>query len=169
MRAQNNRKRARNQQKTGKKLKLVIVDYNELVGTGLSDSTASSALVAQRLRQIANDKKVCVVTLLQPSKLYSSPADEVTNFNAAKGSSTITQSMTLMLGLSRPGHNPLNPETDRFFNITCLKNRNGPLFSVDLSWEGLRGSFGELSDEEFMELKKIREQKQAAKTADKLW
>lgn len=153
------------QEKTGKKLKLVVVDYNELVETNLSDSTASSAVVAQRLRQIANDREVCIVTLLQPSKNFSSPGDEIVNYNAAKGSSSIVQSLTLLLGFSRPGFNPLNPETDKFFNITCLKNRNGPLFSVDLRWEGLKGEISSLTDEDFIELKEIRERKKMEKNA----
>ncbi|NJO64177.1 MAG: hypothetical protein HC836_40200 [Richelia sp. RM2_1_2] len=57
-----------NEKNPDNKLKLVIVDYNELVITNISDPTQSSALVAQRLRQIANEEEVCIITLLQPSK-----------------------------------------------------------------------------------------------------
>lgn len=144
------------EQKIGDKVKLIIVDYNELVVSSASDSTAASAQTAQKLRQIANEKAVCALTLLQPSKNFSSPADEITNYNAAKGSSTITQSLTLMLGLARPGFNPRNPETDKYFNITCLKNRNGPLFSLDYTWNGITGKIGEMDDEHRVELKEIR-------------
>lgn len=151
------------QQHMGKKIKLVIVDYNELVLSDKSDPTSASADVIQSLRRIANELEVCVITLLQPSKLYSNPSDEVTSFNAAKGSSAIAQSLTLMLGMSRPGFNPLNPESDKFFNITCLKNRNGPLFSLDYRWQGLRGEISELEDNEREELFKIREAKQRQK------
>lgn len=145
--------------KLGRKPKLVIVDYNELVQTDVSDPTASSATVAQRLRQIANEKGVCIITLLQPAKQYCSPGDEMTNFNSVKGSSAIVQSLTLLLGCSRPGFNPLNPKTDKFFNITCLKNRNGPLFTLDLSWEGLRGKIDNLEQHEQSELNDLRAKK----------
>jgi replicative DNA helicase len=145
--------------KIGRKIKLIIPDYSELISTGISDPTASSAQVAQRLRQISNEREVCNLVLLQPSKNFSSPGDEITNYNAAKGSSSIVQSLTLLLGCSRPGFNPLEPEMDKFFNITCLKNRNGPLFSVDLSWEGLRGMISTLTDEQREELKEIRNQR----------
>lgn len=154
------------QDNTGEKVKLIIVDYNELVVNNMSDSTASSALTAQRLRQIANEHEVCVLTLLQPSKNYSSPADEITNFNAAKGSSSIAQALTVMLGCSRPGFNPRKPENDNFFNITCLKNRNGPLFSLDFSWHGLSGNIGELSSEQEQELEELRAAKLNAENAN---
>lgn len=156
--------------KYGEKVRMVIVDYNELVATNLSDSTASSAQVAQRLRQIANDRSVAAITLLQPSKMFSSPADEITNYNAAKGSSSIVQSVTTLLGCSRPGFDPMNPQHDKYFNITCLKNRNGPLFSVDLKWEGLRGNFTELEDyerDDLADIRKMRDEKK--KNQDGAW
>lgn len=150
------------QDSTGEKVKLIIVDYNELVVNNMSDSTASSAATAQRLRQIANEHEVCVLTLLQPSKNFSSPADEITNFNAAKGSSSIVQALTVMLGCSRPGFNPRKPDQDKFFNITCLKNRNGPLFSLDFGWHGLSGTIDELSSEAENELEELRRVKENA-------
>lgn len=142
--------------KTGQKLKLVVVDYNELVMTDNSDPTSSSATVAQRLRQISNELEVCIITLLQPAKQYCSPGDEMTNFNSVKGSSSIVQSLTLLLGCSRPGFDPLNPDNDKYFNITCLKNRNGPLFTLDLSWEGLRGKIEDLEQEDKQKLDELR-------------
>jgi len=150
--------------KTGEKVKLIVVDYNELVISDKAEETAGSAQVAQKLRQIANEKQVCSITLLQPSKIYSSPADEVTNYNAAKGASSIPQSMTLMLGCSRPGFNPLDSSNDNYFNITCLKNRNGGLFSVDLGWNGLRGDFSALTDDQRQKLANLRAMKVMDKT-----
>ncbi len=153
----------------GRKIKLVVVDYNELITSEYSDPTASSSQVAQRLRQIANDQKTCVITLLQPSKLYSSPADEIKSYNAAKGSSSIAQSLTLMLGVCRPGFDPLDMSNDKFFNITCLKNRNGNLFSIDVGWDGLTGRFDELADHELDELRDLREKRRHEKSNDNGW
>lgn len=150
--------------KTGEKVKLIVVDYNELVISDKSDDTAASAQIAQKLRQIANEKQVCSLTLLQPSKIYSSPGDEITNYNAAKGASSITQSLTLMLGCSRPGFNPLDSSHDKYFNVTCLKNRNGGLFSVDMGWDGLKGQFSTLSQEQEDSLKTLRQTKSEEKS-----
>jgi hypothetical protein len=151
------------QEKTGEKIKLIIIDYNELVISGASDPTQASAQVAQRLRQIANDLSVCVVTLLQPSKLYSNPAEEATTYQAAKGSGSIAQSLTLMLSLSRPGFNPRKPEQDRYLSINALKNRNGPLFAVDMYWDGLKGQVWDIDNEGEAELAQIRQVKEETK------
>lgn len=145
------------EQKLGKKVKLIVIDYNELVRADASDPTAASAEVAQKIRQIANEQEVCAITLLQPSKLYSKPNDDITTFNSAKGSSSIAQAATVILGISRPGYNPRHPEVDKFFTITCVKNRNGSLFGFDLHWDGLRGKVRELTDEERIELDELRD------------
>lgn len=147
------------EKRTNTKIKLAIVDYNELISAKSSDPTAASAETAQRLRQIANDQQLCMITLLQPSKMFTTPADEITTYTAAKGSSSIAQSVTVMLGCNRPGFNVLNQINDKFFSITCLKNRNGPLFMLDFKWDGLRGSITKLDDVEKSMLREIREEK----------
>lgn len=154
------------EQRTGKKVDLVVVDYNELVTTDISDPTASSAFVAQKLRQIANEKMVCVLTLLQPSKIYSKPSDEITSYTNAKGSNAIPQSMTVMLGCSRPGFHPRYPEEDRFMTISCVKNRNGPLFTIDLNWDGRKGIVTSMNEDDRDFLRQVREKRQQEKASE---
>ncbi len=149
--------------KTGHKVKLGMVDYNELVISGVSDPTQSSAQVAQRLRQIANDASVCMVTLLQPSKVFSNPSDEISTYQGAKGSGAIAQSLSLMLSLSRPGFHPRHPEEDKFLTINALKHRQGPLFTIDLHWDGLSGQIRDLADEERGQLETVRQKRAAEK------
>ena len=155
------------QEKTGKKVRLVIVDYSELVQTEYSDSTASSAFVAQKLREMATTLNTCVITLLQPNKASGNPSDELTSYRSAKGSSSIEQALSVMLGISRPGYNPKRPDEDIFLNINCLKNRMGRLFSLDLHWEGLTGEVRGLSSEESELLNQIRTQKEEEKESSK--
>jgi hypothetical protein len=149
--------RVTNEKLGNQRVKLIIVDYNELVIPSVSDPTAGSAQVAQKLRQIANEQEVCVVTLLQPSKMYTNPTEDIKSFTAAKGSSAIAQSLTLMLGLSRPGYNSRFPEIDKYFTISCLKNRNGSQFALDFSWDGLKGKIDSLTQEERFGLEQLRE------------
>lgn len=149
------------EEKIGEKVKLIVVDYNELVIAKSTDPTQASAEIAQRFRQIANDREVCVTTLLQPAKRYADPADEASTYQAAKGSAAIAQSMTLMLGLNRPGYG--RGKEDRYFSISALKNRNGPPFSVDLTWEGLRGEFGPMSDDDRYQIEVVRKARDEAK------
>lgn len=145
------------------KLKLLVIDYNELISSEFSDATASSAQTAQRIRQIAHDKQVCIITLMQPTKEFFDPSKEMYTFAAAKGSGAIAQSLTVMLGISRPGFDVFHPENDVFSNISCLKNRNGPLFSLDLSWNGIKGIISEISDEKRNDLKELRQKKEEQK------
>lgn len=149
--------------KTGKDVRLIIIDYNELVLSDLSDPTQSSAFVIQKLRKIASMYNCCVVVLLQPNKLAGTPADELVSYRSAKGSSAIEQAVSIMLGISRPGFNPRKPEDDQFMVINGLKNRMGNLFNIELSWDGLTGTVGELTSEQKRKLKTIQEAKIAEK------
>lgn len=142
-----------------KKVKLIVVDYNELVITDESDSTSSSAYVAQKLREIGNVEQLCVISLFQPNKISGSPSDEIKSYRNAKGSSAIEQSVSIMLGMSRPGFDPRRPEDDEFLTISCLKNRMGKIFSLDLHWHGLTGTVRELEHDEIQKLKEIRQRK----------
>lgn len=161
--------------KSGKKIKFIVCDYNELVMTDMADSTASSNYVAQKMREIANVQQTCVLSLFQPNKLSGSPSDEITSYRSAKGGSGIEQSVSIMLGMSRPGYNPRNPEQDKYITINCLKNRMGSLFATDLHWDGLTGSLRELAPEEVQELSDLRKAKEEAKngqfgsSSDKDW
>jgi hypothetical protein len=154
------------EQKSGHKIKLTALDYNELVTTNVSDPTQSSAMVAQRRRQIANDTETCGIDLLQPAKIFSNPADEIVTYQGAKGSGAIAQSLTLMLSLSRPGFSPRNPENDKYLTINALKNRNGGLFTIDLGWTGLSGQVRRLTMEEEMDLSALRTAKAMEKGSD---
>lgn len=148
------------EQKSGQKVRLVVLDYNELIMTDYSDPTQSSSYIAQKLREIANIEQLCVVSLFQPSKISGSPSDDIKSYRSAKGSSAIEQSVSVMLGVSRPGFDPRAPDNDKFLTLNGLKNRMGPLFTLDLRWDGLRGTVRELTSEEKDHLRQIREAKE---------
>lgn len=144
--------------KLGKQIELVVVDYLELIQTDKSDPTASSAEAINGLREIANEGRV-VVVLLQPNKMSSKPDEPMLTYNAAKGSSMIAQAVTAMFTCHRPGYSSEKPENDKFFSINCVKNRNGALFSLDFAWEGKTQTISELDDEQRFYLKQLRELK----------
>lgn len=150
-------------EKTNKDIKLVVVDYNELIVSDYSDSTQSSSFIIQKLRELANKYSCCIVVLLQPNKLAGTPSDELKSYRAAKGSSAIEQAMSVMLGISRPGYNPRSPEDDEYLVINGLKNRMGKIFNVELSWNGLTGTVSELTDTQLERLRAIEKAKIEAK------
>ena len=145
---------AEREQKLGREIGLVVVDYIELILSDKSDATAASAEAAQGLREIANSGKV-VVVLLQPNKMSSKADEAPTSYNAAKGSSAIAQAVTSMLGCFRPGYNPETPDMDKFFGVAILKNRMGPLGTVYFDWNGPTGRIKELEDIQRQELKEF--------------
>lgn len=149
--------------RTGEEIKLVIVDYLELIRGKSSDPTQSSAEAIQGLREIANEGRV-VVCLLQPNKMSSTPDEPLLTYNAAKGSSAIAQAVTAMITCHRPGYSSQNPEDDHFFSINIVKNRLGPLGKADFSWHGPTGKIGPLEDIEKEALAELRELKKAQKS-----
>lgn len=152
---------------TGNKVKLIVVDYTELVMTDMSDGTAASAVVAQGIRKIANVNQLCAISLLQPNKASGAPNEEIRSYLSIKGSGTIQQAMSVIIGLSRPGFDPTTPADDRFINMNCLKNRMGKLFSLDFHWDGQSGTIRDMTSEEARHLKEIKEKKKEAEAEKK--
>ncbi len=148
------------EKKLGINIRLVIVDYLELVQSKFSDPTQSSAEVIQGLREIAINMNKAVIVFLQPNKMSSTIDTPILSYNAAKGSSAIAQACTAMLTIHRPGYSSRTPENDKFLSIDCVKNRAGPLFSSDMYWDGLTGSIRDLDDVEKMHLKEVRKAKE---------
>lgn len=151
---------------TGNKVKLIVIDYNELVQVDNGDMTASSAIVAQNIRRIANTYNLCAINLLQPNKASGTPADEIKSYASIKGSASTSQAASVILGVSRPGFDPRTPHDDKFMTINCLKNRMGALFSLDLSWDGMSGSIRTMTMEERKHLADVRARLKAEKEKD---
>ena len=149
---------ARKENEIGEELKLVVVDYIELIMSDKSDATAASAEAAQGLREIANSGKL-VIVLLQPNKMSTKLDEAPKSYTAAKGSSAIAQAVTSMMGVFRPGYSPEDPSMDKFYGIAILKNRMGPLGTVYFDWNGPRGKITELEDIQRQELQEFLEWK----------
>lgn len=147
----------------GVSFRLVIVDYLELVQSRFSDPTQASMESIQGLRELAVGLNKAVIVLLQPSKAGGNIDEPITSYHAAKGSSSIAQACTAMMTIHRPGCNSRSPEHDKYLGIDCVKNRAGPLFSLDLHWEGATGNIRELDEGEEAELRDLRERKKEQK------
>ena len=154
------------QDQLGGRIKLVVVDYLECISSQFSDSTASSAYISQKLKDLANELECTVLLLLQPQKVAGDPSDEMTSYTKIKGSSAIQQACSVIFSMSRPGFSPKEPGKDRYVSFSVLKNRMGSLGQYDFHWNGLTGEIRELDDCEIEELKEVRESKAASKKAD---
>jgi replicative DNA helicase len=148
------------------KVKLVVVDYLELLQGPYSDATANTAYLSAKLKDLATDLELCLIVLLQPPKSAGDASAPLTSMRQVKGSSALEQNFRIIFGIYRDGFSPTSPENDNFMTINCLKNTLGPLFSIDLHWEGLRGRVRELTSDERKQLAYLRDTKNEEKTSE---
>jgi len=145
---------------TGKKVKLVVADYLECISSKFSDPGASCGLIANELKDLANELEVCILLLLQTQK-HSTPdiSDPLLTLRGVKGSSLIEQSCSTILTLWREGYSPKYVEDDKFVSFAVVKNRFGSLWSGDFHWNGITGDIKELTEEQELDLKRFKEKK----------
>lgn len=152
---------------TGKKVKLVVADYLECISSKFSDPGASCGLIANELKDLASENELCVQLLLQTQK-HSTPdiSDPLMSLKNVKGNSLIEQACTTITTLWREGYSPSHVDDDKYISFAVVKNRFGPLWHGDCSWEGKTGSIRSLTDEERGHLAAFKERKKIAKIED---
>lgn len=158
----------KHEEETGNKIRFLCVDYLECLQGPYSDSTANTGYLSQQLKDLARETKVCSVILLQTQK--STGGGEVNepllSMKNIKGSSVIEQSATTLLTIWREGYSPKFQQFDKYMSFAVVKNRFGPLWTDDFSWNGPRGQVGQvLGDEQRHDLEILRQDKKKAKAA----
>ena len=148
------------------KVKLVMIDYFEMISSDVGDDTASSKKVAQQLQGIVNTMDVAQIVLLQPNKMSGDMREPITSYTNIKGSSFLAQSFRIALGIYREGYDPTNSNNDKFLTINILKNDLGDSGSLDYSWNGKRGQIQEIDDNELQALDTLRKQLATKKIAE---
>ena len=155
------------QERTGKQVKLLVTDYLECLAGPFSDATANTGFICQQLKDLANELNICSVLLLQTQKHSTGEiSDPLLSMRQIKGSSVIEQSCSTVLTLWREGYNPRTVDDDKYISFATVKNRFGSLWTDDFGWNGVRGDISELTDEQHGELAAFKERKRLAKIAD---
>lgn len=154
-------------EQTGIKPKLIVIDYLENIAGPYSDATANAGLIANQLKDLANETETCVTLLLQTQK-HSTPdvSDPLLSMKQIKGSSVIEQACSTVLTLWREGYSPNTVEDDKYISFAIVKNRFGSLWQGDFSWEPIRGDIKSLSDEQYEDLQEFRKRKKEQKQKD---
>lgn len=149
------------EQTQGVKIKLVLLDYFERIGSDISDATASSLKVANDIQDMVNDEGVAAITLVQPNKfsLGGGPDTEIVSYTAIKGSSFLYQSFRGIISLSRPFYTPATRDLDKYMVINILKSDLGQQDRLEFGWSGKRGDIYELEDVEKQELHDLMKMK----------
>lgn len=138
------------EEKTGQKVKMIMVDYFERVNSDKSEDTAASKEVAGQLQDIINDFNVAMITLVQPNKfsLAGGPDTPITNYTAIKGSSFLYQSFRSIISIWRPFFTPETKDDDKYLSMAILKNDLGELGLFNFSWDGRKGEITEFVSDE---------------------
>lgn len=154
---------------TGKKVKLVMLDYFERVNSEKSEDTAASKDISGQLQDLVNDFNVAMVTLVQPNKMSLSggPDKPIKNYTAIKGSSFLYQSFRSIISIWRPFFTPDTAQDDKYLQMAILKNDLGELGVFNFAWEGRRGEIRECTEEEEAEMHYKIDQKNAREAGNK--
>lgn len=153
------------EEQTNKKVKLLLLDYNELLSSPFSDATASSGHNAGALKKLTNMLQLCTISLLQPPKIVGDASDEIYSYRNVKGSSLLEQCFSTIIGIYRPGFSPKNDsENDRYLVMNVLKNRLGKLTTMNFNWEGLRGKITEANEDDDEQIKDLAQKKREEKS-----
>jgi KaiC/GvpD/RAD55 family RecA-like ATPase len=151
----------KHQQKIGRKVKMVAIDYFELLVSNYgSDALANSSMVSNKIKDLTTDLDICTITLVQPPKSAGDPSQPLVSMRQVKGASTLEQNFRAIIGMYREGFNPKSFEKDKFATIVGLKNTFGPLFTVDVGWDGVRGRVYSLDAEGKKKLERLRQEKE---------
>lgn len=151
-------------------VRFVVIDYLECIAGPYSDSTANSGFIANQLKDVANQLKVCILLLLQTQK-HSTPdvSDPLLSLKGVKGSSLIEQSCSSIITLWREGYGPEWASHDRFISFATVKNRFGQLWKGDFAWDGVKGQTTQMTEEQhnsFKKFKRFKEEEKARKAQE---
>jgi len=144
---------------SGQKVKLILIDYFERVGSTVSDETASSKRVAGGIQDLISDFNVACITLTQPNKfsLGGGPNSPILDYTAIKGSSFLYQSFRGIISLWRPFYTPELKEHDHYMEMAILKNDLGEIGTFQFGWNGRRGQIKPLEDIERADLQDLKD------------
>ena len=158
---------SRHTETTGNKPRLLVIDYLECLAGPYSDATANAALIANQLKDLANQEEISILLLLQTQK-HSTPdiSDPLLSMKQIKGSSVIEQACSTVVTLWREGYNPRFIDDDKYISFAVVKNRFGSLWQGDFSWEPIKGHIRSLSEEEREEFEHFKERKKQQRAND---
>jgi len=156
------------QEKSGEKIKFVMLDYFERVSSDFSDDTQASKRVAGELQDLVNDLDIALINLVQPNKnaLVGGADSPIYDYTRIKGSSFVYQAFRIILSLWRPFYNPKDFSNDKYMQMAVLKNDLGELSEFAFNWHGKTGTISEMEDYQYDELNRMLRDKEAEKNEE---
>ena len=126
--------------KTEYGLELVLIDYLQLMtGSGSKTSTDSRqqevSEISRQLKSLARELHVPIVALSQLSRAVESRPNHRPMLSDLRESGAIEQDADVVMFIYRDDY--YNPDTEKkgIAEIIVAKQRNGPIGTVELSWQ----------------------------------
>lgn len=130
-------------------LEAVFIDYLQLMSGSGSKSSSDSrqqevSEISRQLKSLARELKVPIVALSQLSRAAESRPNHRPMLSDLRESGAIEQDADVVMFIYRDDY--YNPDTDKkgIAEIIIAKQRNGPVGTVELSWQGQYTKFGNL-------------------------
>ena len=126
-------------------LGLIVIDYLQLVAPrGKSDNIVQQVTeISRGLKALARELQVPVLALSQLSRDVDKRDHKVPKLSDLRESGSIEQDADVVLFIYRKHHGNLDapPEEQNMAQVIVSKHRNGPLGSVDLTFDSERVTF----------------------------
>jgi hypothetical protein len=150
-----------------KKVRLVVIDYLENVAPPTNmDPSIASGIVAQHIANICADENVLGLTLMQTQKVVK-PGEPIDTMRNIKGASITEQSISVGIGIHRPGQLLKYKDYDNYLVANILKNRFGPMGTFAMHFDGAKSTIRDLKPEERMGYDSLLEMIESDKQEEK--
>ena len=129
-------------------LEMIIIDYLQLMsGSGRSGDSRQQEIseISRSLKALARELNVPVVSLSQLSRAVESRADHRPILSDLRESGAIEQDADVVMFIYRDDYYNQDSEKKGIAEIIIAKQRNGPIGTVELSWQPSLTKFANLA------------------------
>lgn len=146
------------EQKTGEKVKLVVVDYAGRITSDKTDAHANAKYNALKAPEVAADTEAAWIYLCQISRNTGDGSVPLRTKRAAKEAGDWEEMADAVITMWRPfmGY----PDLDDVARLYIAKNRLGPEVEGILKWNGAKSDVSDMTFEEQQEYKINREEQE---------
>ena len=129
-------------------LEMIIIDYLQLMsGSGRSGDSRQQEIsdISRSLKALARELNVPVVSLSQLSRAVESRSDHRPMLSDLRESGAIEQDADVVMFIYRDDYYNQDSEKKGIAEIIIAKQRNGPIGTVELSWQPSLTKFANLA------------------------
>jgi DNA replication protein DnaC len=141
--------------KTGNKIKLVVVDYAGRITSQFSETYANARHNALKSKEVADVTDAAWIILSQISRNVGDGCSPLRTKRAAKESGDWEESASNVITVWRPFMG--NPENDDVMRMYLAKNRMGKELESPLYWNGEKGIVRDMTEEDLAVYLEMRE------------